>query len=33
VAQELRNQGFAAAYALLGGLDAWQQIGGPVEPK
>jgi rhodanese-related sulfurtransferase len=33
VAQQLRDQGFAEAYALRGGYDAWQAVGGPVEPK
>jgi rhodanese-related sulfurtransferase len=25
--------GFTEAYALLGGFDAWQSVGSPVEPK
>jgi rhodanese-related sulfurtransferase len=33
VAQELRDQGFASAYALEGGFDAWQRAGGPTEAK
>jgi rhodanese-related sulfurtransferase len=33
VAQELRDQGFAQAYALQGGFGAWKELGGPVEPK
>jgi rhodanese-related sulfurtransferase len=33
VARILREQGFAEAYALQGGLDAWQAVGGPVETK
>jgi rhodanese-related sulfurtransferase len=33
VAQQLRDQGFSEAYAVTGGFDAWQAIGGPVEPK
>jgi rhodanese-related sulfurtransferase len=33
VAQLLRDQGFSEACALVGGLDAWQAEGGPVEPK
>jgi rhodanese-related sulfurtransferase len=33
VAQEFRDQGFTEAYALQGGLDAWQKAGGAVESK
>jgi rhodanese-related sulfurtransferase len=33
VVQALREQGFHKAFALRGGLDAWEAIGGPVEPK
>jgi len=33
VAQQLRDQGFSQAYALIGGFDAWQKAGSPVEPK
>jgi rhodanese-related sulfurtransferase len=33
VAQRLREQGFSEAYALRGGLKAWIEAGGPVEPK
>ena len=30
---QLREQGFTEGYALLGGFDAWQSAGYPVEPK
>ena len=33
VAGWLREQGFARAYVLNGGLEAWQAAGGPVESK
>jgi len=33
VALQLREQGFTEAYSLLGGLDAWESAGYPVEPK
>jgi rhodanese-related sulfurtransferase len=33
VAQRLREMGFAEAYALRGGLDAWLTAQGPVEPR
>jgi rhodanese-related sulfurtransferase len=33
VAQRLREQGFAEAYGLRGGFDAWLAAGGPVELK
>lgn len=33
MAQQLRDAGFAEAYALQGGFDAWQAAGGLVEPK
>jgi rhodanese-related sulfurtransferase len=33
VALRLREQGFTEAYALLGGFEAWQAVGDPVEPK
>jgi rhodanese-related sulfurtransferase len=33
VAQQLRDQSFTQAYALRGGLDAWQAASGPVERK
>jgi rhodanese-related sulfurtransferase len=33
VAQQVRDQGFTQAYALRGGLDAWQAAGGPMERK
>jgi rhodanese-related sulfurtransferase len=33
VAQRLREEGFAEAQALRGGLDAWLAEGGPTEPK
>lgn len=32
-ARELRKQGFEEAFALRGGMEAWEAIGGPVEPK
>jgi rhodanese-related sulfurtransferase len=32
-ARELRKQGFEEAFALRGGLDAWEAAGGAVEPK
>jgi rhodanese-related sulfurtransferase len=32
VALQLRERGFTEAYALLGGFDAWQSAGFPVEP-
>jgi rhodanese-related sulfurtransferase len=31
--QQLREQGYTEAYALQGGLTAWQSVGGPVEMK
>ncbi len=33
LAQELRREGFADAYALEGGFEAWQAAAGPVEPE
>ena len=33
LAQELRQQGFRDAWALVGGYDAWLQAGLPVESK
>jgi rhodanese-related sulfurtransferase len=33
VAQRLREEGFAEAYALRGGMEAWLAAGGPTEPK
>jgi len=33
VAQVLCDHGFKKAYALAGGFDAWQKVGGAVEPK
>jgi rhodanese-related sulfurtransferase len=32
-ARELRRQGFDEAFALRGGMEAWEVLGGPVEPK
>jgi 3-mercaptopyruvate sulfurtransferase SseA len=33
VAQELRQAGWAKARALVGGWNAWQEVGLPVEAK
>jgi 3-mercaptopyruvate sulfurtransferase SseA len=33
VAQELRQAGWSNARALIGGWNAWQDTGLPVEPK
>jgi rhodanese-related sulfurtransferase len=33
VAQVLRDHGFKEAHALIGGFDAWQAAGLPVEQK
>jgi rhodanese-related sulfurtransferase len=33
VARHLRERGFRAAYALIGGVEAWRSAGFPVEPK
>jgi rhodanese-related sulfurtransferase len=32
VAMELMRRGFLNVHPLIGGLDAWRQCGGPVEP-
>jgi rhodanese-related sulfurtransferase len=33
VAQRLREQGFAQAFALRGGFDAWLEADGPTEAR
>src|SRR5438309_5749522 len=33
VALELMRRGFMNVHPLIGGLDAWRQAGGPIEPK
>jgi rhodanese-related sulfurtransferase len=33
VARELKRRGWTRARALVGGFDAWQRAGLPVEPK